>query len=46
MSKYESGVRRLDMIEFLDVVAALEADPIQLLKQFIALADRAKTTRR
>ncbi|MGF6764819.1 transcriptional regulator with XRE-family HTH domain [Paraburkholderia sp. GAS33] len=46
VSKYESGVRRLDMVEFLDVVAILGADPIQLLKQFIVLADEAKTARR
>ena len=46
VSKYESGVRRLDMVEFLDVVAALGADPSQLLKQFIAQADKTKTARR
>lgn len=46
VSKYESGVRRLDMVEFLDVVAVLGADPIQLLKQFIAQTDKARTVRR
>ena len=46
VSKYESGVRRLDMVEFLDVVAVLGADPIQLLKQFIAQTDKARTARR
>jgi len=45
VSKYESEVRRLDMVEFLDVVAVLGADPIQLLEQFIAQADNAKTAR-
>ncbi|RWQ17651.1 helix-turn-helix transcriptional regulator [Mesorhizobium sp.] len=31
VAKYEGGERRLDMIEFLDVAAALDADPCQLL---------------
>lgn len=46
VSKYESGVRRLDMVEFLDVVAVLGADPLQLLKQFIAQIDKGGTARR
>lgn len=34
VSKYESARRRLDVIEFLRVVAALGADPAQLLSNF------------
>lgn len=31
VSKYESGVRRLDLIELLDVLRALEADPHEFI---------------
>lgn len=31
VSKYESGRRRLDVIEFMRIIAALEADPSELL---------------
>ncbi|TIU82235.1 MAG: helix-turn-helix transcriptional regulator [Mesorhizobium sp.] len=31
VAKYEGGERRLDMIEFLDVAAALDADPCEIL---------------
>jgi transcriptional regulator with XRE-family HTH domain len=32
VAKYEGGERRLDMIEFLEVAAALEADPVAILR--------------
>lgn len=31
VAKYEGGERRLDVIEFLDVTAALDADPCEIL---------------
>ncbi|RWK48866.1 MAG: XRE family transcriptional regulator [Mesorhizobium sp.] len=31
VAKYERGERRLDMIEFLDVAAAVDADPCEIL---------------
>ncbi|WP_366513090.1 helix-turn-helix transcriptional regulator [Mesorhizobium sp.] len=31
VAKYEGGERRLDIIEFLDVTAALDADPCEIL---------------
>lgn len=31
VSKYEGGRRRLDVIEFMRIIAALEADPSELL---------------
>lgn len=31
VAKYEAGERRLDVVEFLDVAAALAADPLALL---------------
>ncbi|HEX7117658.1 MAG TPA: helix-turn-helix transcriptional regulator [Longimicrobiales bacterium] len=33
VSKYERGVRRLDVIEFMQVAAAIGADPFDLLRQ-------------
>jgi transcriptional regulator with XRE-family HTH domain len=33
VSKYERGERRLDVIEFLDVAAALEIDPFKIIRQ-------------
>ncbi|MER9713166.1 helix-turn-helix transcriptional regulator [Mesorhizobium sp. M0174] len=31
VAKYEGGERRLDVIEFLDLTAALDADPCEIL---------------
>ena len=33
VAKYESGERRLDVIEFLDVAAALGVQPVTLLRR-------------
>lgn len=33
VSKYERGERRLDIVEFLDVAAALGIDPIAVIRQ-------------
>lgn len=33
VSKYERGERRLDVIEFLEVTAALGIDPIRIIRQ-------------
>ena len=35
VSKIESGERRLDVVEFLDFAAALQANPINILKKVI-----------
>ncbi len=34
VSKYESGERRLDVIEFLEVLEALDIDPRDFLEKF------------
>jgi transcriptional regulator with XRE-family HTH domain len=34
VAKYEGGERRLDVIEFIDVAQALEADPCEVLANF------------
>ena len=33
VSKYERGERRLDVVEFIEVAAALDLDPYAVLKQ-------------
>jgi len=43
VSKYESGARRLDLVEFLEITVALGADPLAVMRKFIALTDVAKT---
>jgi transcriptional regulator with XRE-family HTH domain len=35
VAKYEGGERRLDLIEFVEVAIALEADPIKTLRTFL-----------
>ncbi|NLG56497.1 MAG: helix-turn-helix transcriptional regulator [Rhodococcus sp.] len=36
VAKVEGGERRLDVIEFVDLVRALGADPVKLLRRLIA----------
>jgi transcriptional regulator with XRE-family HTH domain len=36
IAKYEGGERRIDLIEFIAIARALDADPIKLLKEFMA----------
>jgi transcriptional regulator with XRE-family HTH domain len=36
VAKYEGGERRLDVIEFVEVSKALQADPIKLLRAVLA----------
>lgn len=35
IAKYEGGERRLDVIEFIAIAEAMEADPIRLLRRFL-----------
>jgi transcriptional regulator with XRE-family HTH domain len=37
VAKYEGGERRLDVVEFLAVCRALEADPIRIIKALFRL---------
>ncbi|MEJ0003538.1 MAG: helix-turn-helix transcriptional regulator [Pararobbsia sp.] len=36
VSKYESGIRRVDLIELLDILAALEVDPHEFIDRILA----------
>ena len=42
VAKYEGGERRLSVIEFVDVVRALGADPAAVLRQVMSAFDRAR----
>ena len=42
VAKYEGGERRLSVIEFVDVVRALGADPAAVLRQLISVLDKAR----
>ena len=42
VAKYESGERRLSVIEFIDVARALEANPSDLLQQLIKTIEQTK----
>ena len=36
VSKYESGERRLDVVEFCTIATALRLSPVELLQKFLA----------
>ena len=42
VAKYEGGERRLSVIEFIDVVRALEAKPSDVLQQLIKMIEQTK----
>ena len=46
VAKYESGERRLDVIEFIEVADAIGFDPAVFITQFRASGDRAGGQRR
>ena len=35
VSKYETGERRLDVVEFLEIAKALSADPADLIRELV-----------
>lgn len=36
IAKYEGGERRIDVIEFIEIARALDADPVRLFRDFVA----------
>jgi transcriptional regulator with XRE-family HTH domain len=36
VAKYEGGERRIDVVEFVAIVRAIGADPVKLLRDFVA----------
>jgi transcriptional regulator with XRE-family HTH domain len=46
IAKYEGGERRIDLIEFIAIARALDADPVKLLRDFVAAAPGPKPQRK
>ncbi len=42
VSKYERGERRLDVIEFLEVVEALSIDPVRFIRNILRSSESRK----
>lgn len=42
IAKYEGGERRIDLIEFIAIARALDADPLKLFRDFLAGETPAK----
>jgi len=42
VSKYESGVRRLDLVEFLEVVGVLGIEPSEVIAAYLEMANATK----
>jgi transcriptional regulator with XRE-family HTH domain len=36
IAKYEGGERRIDLVEFIAIARALDADPVKLFRDFVA----------
>jgi transcriptional regulator with XRE-family HTH domain len=45
VAKYEGGERRIDLVEFIAIVRALEGDPVRLFRQFLANEPKVKSPR-
>jgi transcriptional regulator with XRE-family HTH domain len=46
IAKYEGGERRIDLIEFIAIARALEADPVKLFRDFVAEEPAQNATRK
>jgi transcriptional regulator with XRE-family HTH domain len=46
VAKYEGDERRIDLVEFIAIVRALEGDPVRLFREFLASEPQAKSTRK
>ncbi|MGY4471970.1 transcriptional regulator with XRE-family HTH domain [Bradyrhizobium sp. LB9.1b] len=44
VAKYEGGERRIDVVEFIAIVRALDADPLKVFRDF--LAEKSPLTKR
>jgi transcriptional regulator with XRE-family HTH domain len=36
IAKYEGGERRIDVVEFIAIARALDADPVRIFREFVA----------
>lgn len=46
VAKYESGERRLDVVEFVTIARAMRADPLALFKAFLGERSSSRSGRR
>jgi transcriptional regulator with XRE-family HTH domain len=46
VAKYEGGERRIDLVEFIAIVRALDGDPVRLFREFVAGEPQAKSKRK
>jgi transcriptional regulator with XRE-family HTH domain len=46
VAKYEGGERRIDLVEFVAIVRALEGDPVKLFREFVAGEPQPKSSRK
>jgi hypothetical protein len=46
VTKYEHCQRRIDLVEFVVIVRALDADPVELFREFLAGEPKAKSKRK
>jgi transcriptional regulator with XRE-family HTH domain len=46
IAKYEGGERRIDLIEFIAIARALDADPVKLFREFVAAEPDPKSRRK
>jgi transcriptional regulator with XRE-family HTH domain len=46
IAKYEGGERRIDLVEFIAIAQALDADPVRLFRDFVAGAASPKAKRK
>jgi transcriptional regulator with XRE-family HTH domain len=46
VAKYEGGERRIDLVEFIAIARALDADPVKLFRDFVAGEPGSKSRRK
>ena len=46
IAKYEGGERRIDLVEFIEIVRALGGDPVGLFRAFVAGESAPKAKRK
>jgi transcriptional regulator with XRE-family HTH domain len=46
IAKYEGGERRIDVIEFIEIARALDADPAKLFRNFVSETASSRTKRK
>jgi transcriptional regulator with XRE-family HTH domain len=45
VAKYEGGERRIDVVEFIDIVRALEQEPLQVFEELVSSTEESRPKR-